>query len=188
MLTRPFVISLFYACLAACAGTASHQPFERLDEQTGMTVSGLAEPLEFVESGLLSINKHASFAYLGPVEWDRMGEISYGLWLHIAPGNDRQVAAIDAPSAVSLSLADGDLVLEAMPAPKLGKDAYAALVPWGQTVYFKATPAMLRRIAASGQLLIRCRGADGELVEFKPDQSPEPVFANFVQARGITAD
>jgi hypothetical protein len=188
MPARPFVISLLCACLAACASPASHQPFERLDEQTGMTVSGLAEPLEFVENGLLSVNKHASFAYLGPVEWDRMGEISYGLWLHIAPGNDRQVAAIDAASAVSLVLDDGDLVLEAMPAPKLGKEAYAALVPWGQTVYFKATPAMLRRIAASGQLQIRCRGADGAIVEFKPDQKPTPVFATFVQARGITGD
>ncbi len=188
MPARLFVLAMLCAWLAACASPSSHQPFERLDEQTGMTVSALAEPLEFVESGLLSVNKHASFAYLGPVEWDRMGELSYGLWMHIAPGNDRQVAAIDAASAVSLELDDGDLVLDAMPAPKLGKDAYAALVPWGQTVYFKATPAMLRRIAASGQLLIRCQGADGAIVEFKPDQSPKPVFATFVQARGITGD
>jgi hypothetical protein len=188
MLARRSLLSLLAACLAACASSASHQPFERLDEDTGMTVSGLGRPLEFVESGLLSINKHASFAYLGPVEWDRMGQISYGLWLHIAPGNDRPVASIDAPSAVSLTLDDGDLVLERMTPPKLGKEAYAALVPWGQTAYFQASPAMLRRIAASDQLLVRCRGEDGTAVEFKPDQASKPVLATFLQARGITAD
>jgi len=188
MPARRFLNLLLCACLAACASTAAHQPFERLDESTGMTVSGLSAPLEFVESGLLSINKHASFAYLGPVEWDRMGDISYGLWLHIAPGNDRQVAAIDAPSSVSLVLDDGELVLEGMSAPKLGKEAYAALVPWGQAAYFKASPPMLRRIAASGQLLVRCRGADGATVEFKPDQATKPVLMAFLQARGITGD
>jgi hypothetical protein len=188
MPARRFAVLFVSACLAACASTAANRPFERLDEETGMTVSGLAKPLEFVESGLVSINKHVSFAYLGPIEWDRMGDISYGLWLHIAPGNDRQVAAIDAPSAVSLALDGGELVLETMPAPKLGKETYAPLVPWGQTVYFKASPTTLRQIATSGQLLIRCRGVDGATVEFKPDQGANQVFMAFIQARGITAD
>ena len=188
MLDPRSLLLLLCACLAACAGTASHEPFERQDDGTGMTVSGLGKPLEFVENGLLSVNKHASFAYLGPVEWDRMGEITYGVWLHIAPGNDRQVADIGAPTAVSLALDDGDLVLETMTAPQLGKAAYSPLVPWGQTVFFKTTPTLLRRIAASTQLLIRCRGEDGTGVEFKPDQSTKPVLGNFLQARGITGD
>jgi len=188
MTIRHFVILLGSACLAACASTAAHRPVERLDENTGMTVAALDSPLEFVESGRLSINKHASFAYLGPVEWDRMGEISDGLWLHVAPGNDRQVATIDAPAAVTLVLDDGELVLEPMTPPKLGKEAYTALVPWGQTLYFKATPTMLRRIASSGQLLLRCRGADGEIVEFQPDQATKPALSSFLQARGITGD
>jgi hypothetical protein len=188
MPARRFAVLFASTCLAACASTASNQPVERLDEQTGVTVAGLAKPLEFVESGLMSINKHASFAYLGPVEWDRMGNISYSLWLHVAPGNDRQVGPINAPSAVSLGLDGGELVLEAMPAPELGTKTYAALVPWGQTVYFKASPTILRRIAASGQLLIRCRGVDGETVEFKPDQVTNQVFMTFLQARGITGD
>jgi hypothetical protein len=188
MQARRILITILAACLGACASTTAHQPFERLDEDTGMTVSGLNAPLEFVESGLLSVNKHASFAYLGPVEWDRMGALSYGLWLHIAPGNDRQVADIDSPSAVVLELDDGDLVLQTASPPKLGKEAYTPLVPWGQTAYFQATPSLLRRIAASNQLLVRCRGADGAALEFKPDQNSKQVLTTFLQARGLTGD
>jgi hypothetical protein len=188
MYARRSLLLLLAACLGACAGNASHQSFERLDEETGMTVAALGSALEFVESGQSSVNKHASFAYFGPVEWDRMGEITYGVWLNVAPGNDRQVANIAAPSAVSLALDDGELVLEVIAAPKLGKAAYAPLVPWGQAVYFKASPPMLRRIAASTRLLLRCRGVDGTSVEFQPDQDTKPVLSTFLQARGITGD
>jgi hypothetical protein len=183
-----FLILVLAAGLGACASTTSHAPFERLDDDTGMTVAGLTAPLEFVESGLLSVNKHASFAYLGPVEWDRMGEITYGIWLHIAPGNDRQVADIDGPAAVALVLDDGELVLQPATPPKLGKEAYTPLVPWGRTAYFQATAPMLRRIGASSGLLVRCRGADGAAVDFKPDQNSKPVLTTFLQARGITGD
>src|ERR1700690_1130766 len=104
----PLVQSILVAgLLTGCAGESSIKPAEVLDERTGVTVAALQEPLEFVEaagSAQLGDAKRASFAYLGPLEWDRSGDISYGLWIHLAPGNDRQVSDIHAPGAVTILL------------------------------------------------------------------------------------
>jgi hypothetical protein len=174
--------------LAACAGTGSSQPFERLDEDTGVTVGSLQKPVEFVENGVVALNKHASFAYLGPVEWDRMGAISYALWLHIAPGNDTQVAEIGAPGAVALLLDGQSMVLTPMQPQKLGREPYEAVVPWGQTAYFAVTVAQLRELAHGTQLRLRLRGLDGAPVDFLASRAAPADFAAFVQARGLTGD
>ncbi len=174
--------------LAACAATGASQPIERLDEDTGVTVASLQKPIEFVESGVLALNKHASFAYLGPVEWDRMGAISYGLWLHVAPGNDTPVSEIAAPGAVVLQLDGESVPLATMPAPKLGREPYSPLVSWGQTAMFGVTVPQLRRLAQGKQLSLRFRGNDGASVEFLSTTSATADFAAFVQSRGLTAD
>ncbi len=182
----PFVP--FLLGLAACAATGASKPIESLDEVTGVTVGSLQKPIEFVQSGVLSLNKHASFAYIGPVEWDRMGSISYGLWLHVAPGNDRPVAAIGAAGAVELMLDDETIVLATTTAPKLGQEPYAPAVPWGQTAIFGVTVPQLRRLGQSKQLRLRFRGADGAPVDFLPVAAAAADFAAFVQARGLTGD
>ena len=38
-----------------------------------------------------------SFAYLGPVEWDNMGDVRYGLWVHLVPGNDWRFETFERP-------------------------------------------------------------------------------------------
>jgi hypothetical protein len=183
-----FPFALILAVLAACAATGASQPVERLDEDTGITVAALRRPIEFVEVGVLSLNKHASFAYLGPVEWDRMGAITYGLWLHVAPGNDRPVAEIGASGAVGLVLDDQTIVLQASSAPKLGHEPYAPEVPWGQTGFFGVTVPQLRELARGKDLKLRLRGADGTPVDFMATAPAAADFAAFVQSRGITGD
>src|SRR4029077_11193544 len=70
----------------ACGTPASIKPVEYLDDRTAMTIGSLKEPIELVPSlrqgGLhviTNLGKRVSFAYLGPVEWDRSGSIVYGL-------------------------------------------------------------------------------------------------------------
>ena len=77
--------------MAGCAGQATVKPVEALDEHTGVTVGALKEPIELLPSAqiaTLSFGKRPNFAYLGPVEWNRSGDLSYGLWVHVVPGND----------------------------------------------------------------------------------------------------
>jgi len=174
---------------AGCAGPAARQPVENLDQRTGMTIATLQAPVEFVEAGMMSAGKHSSFAYLGPVEWDRMGEIRYGLWMHVAPGNDRPVADITTPAAVSLSV-DAEVVplLSMLEVPQLGLEPYRGAAPWGQTAYFTLTAELLKRLASADRLTLHIRGADGRSVDFESIRTSRPMLEAFARSRGVIAD
>ncbi len=176
---------------AACTNLSSTKPVETLDERTGMTVGALKEPIELLpgaRDAALASGKHASFAYLGPVEWNRSGVLSYGLWVHIVPGADRQPGDIHAPAALTLVLDDGPMELELTEAPELGRAPYRQVASWGQTAYFALTPQGLKRMAASTTLKLEVRAADGSVVSFSPVVNSSAVLTQYVQARGITGD
>jgi hypothetical protein len=177
--------------LAGCAGGSSIKPAEVLDQRTGMTVGALQNPIELVESPQNAVSaggKRTSFAYLGPVEWDRSGEISYGLWLHVAPGNDKQVGDIRSEGSVRLNLDDGSVVLSPIDVSIAGVGPYRPIAAWGQTAYFRLDVAMLKRMAASQKLDLNFRAADESLVEFLPSHDTRTTLTQFMHARGITDD
>jgi hypothetical protein len=177
--------------LAGCAGGSSIKPAEVLDQRTGMTVGALQNPIELVESPQNAVSaggKRTSFAYLGPVEWDRSGEISYGLWLHVAPGNDKQVGDIRSEGSVRLNLDDGSVVLSPIDVSIASVGPYQPIAAWGQTAYFRLDVAMLKRMAASQKLDLNFRAADESLVEFLPSHDTRTTLTQFMHARGITGD
>jgi hypothetical protein len=162
-----------------------------------MTVGSLKEPIELVPSlrqggGLHVIGslvgKKISFAYLGPVEWDRSGAIVYGLWIHIAPGNDRPIADIRSPTALTLVLDGGTRVLTPIDAPQLGRGAYQAAASWGQTAYFELTVEMLKQMAASAKLELDVRAADDSIVNFIASSDTRETLTDYLHSRGITDD
>jgi hypothetical protein len=173
------------------AGCASTKPAEVLDERTGTTVGALQDPIEFVETAqnaALVSGKRTSFAYLGPLEWDRSGEITYGLWLHVAPGNDKPVGDIRSEGSVRLDLDDGSVVLSPIDASISGVGPYRPVAAWGQTAYFQLDVAMLKRMAASQKLDLNFRAPDESLVEFLPSRDNRTTLTQFLHARGITGD
>jgi hypothetical protein len=182
--------------LSACGTSSSIKPVEYLDDRTAMTVGSLKEPIELVPSlrqagglhALTNLAKRVSFAYLGPVEWDRSGAIVYGLWVHIAPGNDRPVADIRSDAALTLNLDAGPRVLTPIDAPQLGKGAYQAVASWGQTAYFELTVELLRQMAASEKLTLDVRAADGSIVNFVAAGDTRATLTEYIHARGITGD
>ncbi len=177
--------------LAGCGGQSAIKPAEVLDERTGITVGALQEPIEFVinaQNAALSNAKRATFAYLGPIEWDRMGDISYALWVHVAPGNDRQVGDIRAAGAVTVNLDDGPLVLSPIETPGVGQGPYKPAVSWGQTSYFALTVDMLKHMAGSQKLILNFRAADGTTLDFVPSQDTRATLTQFTRARGLTDD
>ncbi len=181
-------VGMIVSAIAGCIGRSVQAPVEKLDQRTGMTIVTLRSPVEFVETGMLNVGKHSSFAYLGPIEWDRMGEIRYGLWIHVAPGNDRAVADIASPAAVSLSLDNEAVPLSTVEAPGIGFEPYPSAVPWGQTAYFALTAAMLKRVASADKLTLHFRGTDGQPVDFDSMHASRPTLAAFARSRGITVD
>jgi hypothetical protein len=186
-----FQCLLAAACVCGCAGVSSFKSSEVLDERTGVTVGALREPLEFVEAAgnaALADAKRASFAYLGPLEWDRSGDLSYGLWIHVAPGNDRQVADIRAPGAVKITLDDGVITLAVLESPPPGSGPYRPVASWGQTAYYGSDALALKRMAHSGKLALEFRAADGSAVAFTATRETGPTLLKFAHAQGLTDD
>jgi len=183
---------LLIGLMAGCAGRSAVKPVEVLDERTAVTFGALKQPIELLPSAqdaVLILRKRATFAYLGPVEWNRSGELRYGLWIHIAPGNDRQPPGdIHASAAAALILDDGPLRLSVMEAPKLGREPYRPVVSWGQTAYFDLDVGTLRRMAASSKLELDVRAADGSTLSFSPTVDTRAVLKQYMQDRGITGD
>ena len=172
-------------------GCASIKSAEVLDERTGTTVGALQDPIEFVEAAqnaALAGGKRTSFAYLGPLEWDRSGDITYGLWLHVAPGNDKPVGDIRSEGSVRMNLDDGSVVLSPLDASIAGVGPYRPIAAWGQTAYFQLDVAMLKRMAASQKLDLSFRAPDESVVEFLPSHDTRSTLTQFLHARGITAD
>jgi hypothetical protein len=192
MRVRWIALVLLLELLAGCASKSATRPVEYLDPRTAMTVASLKQPIELVPSGgsagIVIFGKRTSFAYLGPVEWDRSGTYAYGLWIHVAPGNDRPMADIRAPASLTLILDGGPRVLQPIDAPPLGQGAYQPVASWGQTSYFKLTEEMLRLMAASQKLQLDARAADGSIVSFVPGNDTRPALSEYLRARGITPD
>jgi|SRR6266850_5746131 len=185
----PVILLIGFA--AGCAGGSSTRPVEVLDPRTAVTFGALKEPIELLSgahSAVLVPGRRASFAYLGPVEWNRSGVLSYGLWVHIAPGNDRQPGDIHAPAAITLLLDDGPLTLSPIEAPVLGRPPYRPAASWGQSAYFGVDVQTLRRMAASGKLELAVRTADGSTLSFSPAGDTRAVLTRYLETRGITGD
>lgn len=173
--------------LAACGSHSALKPAEVLDERTGMTVEELRKPIELTQSGenLPALGTHISFAYLGPVEWDRSGTPSYGLWVHVAPGNDWQFESIQRPGTVSLVLDDGSTVLRMIEPPALAHATYRPVAPWGQTAYFDADEALLKRMAQSHRLELEVRVGRGEPVRFGAAAAGRAALSRYVAQQGF---
>jgi hypothetical protein len=191
---RTPVLSAFL-CLcglaAGCASPSATKPVELLDQRTGMTVAALEEPIELVpgvQTPAIVSRKRLSFAYLGPVEWNRSGALSYGLWVHVAPGMDPQPGDIHTAGALTLKFDGSAMDLVPIEAPRLGREPYREVVPWGQTAYFALNVEELRRMAASPTLELEVRATDGSVMSFAPTQSVSAVLARYVRDRGITGD
>jgi hypothetical protein len=181
-------VILLLAWVAGCTGQSTIKPVEDLDVSTGVTLGSLKEPIELLPAQVMAAvtNKRVTFAYLGPVEWNRSGNLSYGLWIHIVPGTGPQPGDIHASGALTLILDDGPLVLSTIEAPKLGRTPYQTAASWGQTAYFDLTVEMLKAMAASRKLELDVRAADGSTLSFSPPQDTRPTLTQYLEARGLT--
>jgi hypothetical protein len=189
MRSPTIAVILFASWAAGCAGPG--RPVEVLDERTGITLGALKEPIELVPppaNAVVPSHGRTTFAYLGPVEWNRSGDLSYGMWIHIAPGNDKAAGDIHAPGAVVLLLDEGPQTLSLIEAPKNAREPYRPAVPWGQTVYFDLTVGALRRMAASRRFELDVRAVDGAVIDFSPTRDTRSILSEYLRARGITVD
>ena len=187
MHTRLIAVIFLFGLLTGCAGQPSIKPVESLDERTGVTVTSLKKSIELLPSAQFSAlapHNGTSFAYMGPVEWNRSGEFSYGLWVHIAPGNGARFGDIHTADALTLILDDGPVALTLLQTAKLGSEPYPQVVSWGQTAYFTLRIETLRRMAASRKLELDVRATDGAVIGFSALVDMRAALAEYVHLTG----
>jgi hypothetical protein len=122
------------------------------------------------------------------VEWNRSGDISYSLWVHVVPGSDRQVGDIHGDGAVTLMLDDGPFVLIPAEPTRVGREPYKRIASWGQTANFQLDVKGLIRLAASHKLVVDIRGTDGSAVPFNAPDDTHALLSEYLRGRNITAD
>jgi hypothetical protein len=158
--TAPWAATLG-ALLAACATTPSTEVREQLDERTGVTVTSLPAPLEFYspqpERGLQA----ARFAYLAPLEVNRMGQRDTYLWVSVVRGSeerDDSPAARAGPPAVRIT-ADAETLEPAFVSANarelgMGQPVYERPAEWVGETYYAVTPQQVAQMAAANVLVL----------------------------------
>ncbi len=99
----------FAAVLAVAfllAGCASESPLmsERLDERTGVTITALDVPVTLAREAADLAYSSRDYAFVGPVEFNRMGQRSYYLWIGMATTVDRSRTREAPPKPLALSI------------------------------------------------------------------------------------
>jgi len=181
-------VGLLAAVLGGCWGNGPVKPVEILDEQSALTVAVLENPIAMIITEPQAFGRPASEAYVGPVEWNRTGTISYSLWFELAPTHDQHFKDVTEPKSVIFLLDDGPLVLSPGKPPKIGRQPYQAAADWGQTVYFELTLENLKRLAATRQLRVRVRRIGGGDVDFEPARETHEVLTAYLNGRLATGD
>lgn len=173
--------------LAACAAGPDNEVREQLDERTGVTVTRMKDALQFYsprpELGLQA----TGFAYLGPLEVNRMGTRNTYLWLSVLLGSASEGSDPgDAQTpARLLLLVDGErfeLQVAASSGKQidLGTRAYPRPADWAREAYWSASPELLARLANVGTLLLEIDSGDGQLRRYEPWKADLNTLKQFV--------
>lgn len=179
-------------CLTACATAPGDAVRQRLDENTGVTVTHMAQPLEFYSSRPEAGLQATSFAYLGPLEVNRMGTRTTYLWFSVLPGTDargRDAGALDLPQQLRV-VADREPFELSVTATggreiDLGSRAYRRPASWASEAYLSVSPELLGRLAAASKLFLEIGAGDGSVRRYelwKTDLTGLKAFVAQIQA------
>src|SRR5689334_2904194 len=142
--------------LAGCATAPTETESERLDPDTGTTLTLMPRPVELVVEKARGA-KTDPFAYVAPFETNRMGSHELFLWVS-AP---QAAGALSVPQiycgndVVPLDKFDGtlkDIGLSSAP--------YKAPAPWSAQWYFKLSGEVLDCLASAARIRITTQAAD----------------------------
>jgi hypothetical protein len=157
---------ILWLALAACAASPDREVREHLDERTGVTVTRMDKALEFYSPRPDQGLQATAFAYLGPLEVNRMGTRTTYLWLSVLPST-----ALDSGSRVNLLIETVSVPVEiaAMAGREidLGSRAYPRPASWAHEAYLAAPPELLSQLAAASSLALEIESA-GEARRYDP--------------------
>jgi hypothetical protein len=138
--------------IAGCAALPEDAPLmERLDADTGVTVSRLGKPVELYRD---TFRQEAAgrFAFFAPFETNLMGTREPFLWVALpvtpAPGMDPSIEINGAVLPLTIAGRDAQ-------AAGLAKSPYKIPTPWSAMYYYKIDDAVLATLGDATQITIR---------------------------------
>jgi hypothetical protein len=165
IISMAIVLSLY-----ACAGKDA-QIFDKLDTQTGVTITYSRTPLIFYVDNSGQAAYARDLLHVGPLEVNRMGEFRYYLWLGIWNTLQDPISGKSRDGFEAIVIyADGEpLPLEVTgwsPASIGASEAvYSRPVSSSADAYYEVTVDQLRLIAASGDIRIATTGTRPQVYE-----------------------
>jgi hypothetical protein len=143
------------AALSACAVAPTEQESERLDENTGTTVTLMPKPIELIIDRATG-SKTDPFAYIGPFETNRMGSHELFLWV-TAPQVNGELGVpkvFCGEQEVALDRYDGTVKDAGLSVPP-----YKAPAPWSAQWYFKLSGEVLDCFATATKIRVVTQAA-----------------------------
>jgi hypothetical protein len=164
---RAIVLVSLVAGFAGCAPTPVQEAEagERLDSNTGTTLTLMPRPVEFIVDRARS-PKTDPFAYLAPFETNRMGAHELYLWVS-APQVEGTLATPQVycgPELIQLEPVSQDIKELGLSGPP-----YKLPAPWSVQWYFKLSGEVLDCFAAASQLRLVIQAGEAEADRFNAD-------------------
>lgn len=181
---KPFLALLGLSLLSACAGNQTRID-DRLDTQTGVTITFSETPLVFYRDDSGKAAHARNFINVGPIEVNRMGQYRYFLWLGIWNTlQDDELGGVRNGFETIVIFADGEplsLDLAGWTAAAIGASEHVYIRPVASAAdaYYELTVDELRLIAASTDLRIQPTGPSARSYELWDEQ--KAARAGFVE-------
>ncbi len=164
--TTRFNLSILTATLAAIvlpACAAKTQLISRLDV-SGLTVVTLDEPMLLARPVPRLAAAARDYAYLGPVEINRMGNREHFLWLGLASTIDRELAGVPQADVQTLAvlLDDRPMLLPLVQwVAELDQSPYETVAPLDATFAARASLDQIRRMSAAKSVEVHLVSTSG---------------------------
>ncbi|HEU4625973.1 MAG TPA: hypothetical protein VFS52_14475 [Steroidobacteraceae bacterium] len=163
------------ALLAACAATPTEPEQQRLDPNTGTTLTVMSKPVELIIDRTRG-SKADPFAYLAPFETNRMGTHELYLWISAPQG----AVPLDRPQVFcgdqAIQLEPANMSLQAM---GLSEPPYKLPAPWSAQWYFKLSGEVLDCFAAASRVRIVTQAPASEPDQFTAEGSALSGLSDF---------
>ncbi len=177
-----FRIAVCAVLLAGC--TTQTSSVSRLDS-SGLTVVTLTDAIVFARPDRTLAAGARDYAYIGPIEINRMGDRQYYLWIALASTVDRDLAGLDPMDAVALVLVvdESPMVLPLIEwETTLDAPPYVSTTPIYATLAAHTSLDQINRIASANAVELHLLVGAGDTARYQHWQGEWATFSRFARS------
>ena len=179
-------IAILALLAAACVMPQPHEAREVLDEKTGTTVVAMGSALEFYASRPEVGLQAASFAHLGAMEVNRMGERRLLLWLSVLAGTAATPQnAAEIPTGLTIVAGSNEFqpafVSNSPQEIGLSRTPFKRPADWASDAYFDVAVEQLREVQAAEPLALVVAFGEGRSQRYELWKPERESVARFLE-------